>query len=124
MEENTQLQLRQLSANKCDVIKSGSQELDTSMAASGGNHLTLFLSVLLFSTLFYLPGTKLTWFLGSSLLDQLSSSAQSEVVRLNLENSRLRAELEGLRENLSLEKASLETALDNEKKKSALKVRK
>jgi hypothetical protein len=35
----------------------------------------------------------------------------------------LRAELEALRENLSLETASLQTALDNEKKKSALKVR-
>ncbi|KAF4522114.1 hypothetical protein B566_EDAN012740 [Ephemera danica] len=93
MEENTQLQLRQLSASKSDS-KCASQELDPNMPSSGGN----------------------------SLLDQLASSAQSDVVRLNLENSRLRAELDNLKENLSLEKVSLETALENEKKKSVLKI--
>lgn len=36
IEENTQLQLRQLSASKADSNKTGSQELDTNMAASGG----------------------------------------------------------------------------------------
>jgi hypothetical protein len=56
------------------------------------------------------------------LLEQLQTSAQSEVVKLKLDNSRLRAELDALRENSSLETVSLQTALDNEKKKSALKV--
>jgi hypothetical protein len=59
---------------------------------------------------------------GGSLLEQLQTSAQSEVVKLKLDNSRLRAEVDALRENLSLETVSLQTALDNEKKKSSLKV--
>ncbi|CAB3379887.1 Hypothetical predicted protein [Cloeon dipterum] len=94
-EENTQLQLRQLSLSRSDPIN-GSQELDTNLNDGVGT--------------------------GGSLLEQLQTSAQSEVVKLKMENSRLRAELESMKENLSLETASLQTALDNEKKKSAYKV--
>lgn len=57
------------------------------------------------------------------MLEQLQTSAQSEVVKLKLDNSRLRAELEALRENVSIETVSLQTALDSEKKKAALKVK-
>ncbi|XP_059468670.1 girdin [Neocloeon triangulifer] len=94
-EENTQLQLRQLSLGRSDP-KNASQELDPNLNDGVGS--------------------------GGSLLDQLQTSAQSEVVKLKMENSRMRAELDSLKENLSLETASLQTALDNEKKKSALKV--
>jgi len=116
MEENTQLQLRQLSLSRADA-KNGSQELDPNLNEGGKQNFSRTQA-----STFILTSVVFTVGSGGSLLEQLQTSAQSEVVKLKMENSRLRAELEALRENLSLETASLQTALDNEKKKSALKV--